>query len=290
MNLRFGTSLRQINTQSYISSLKAELFQAQRTAATGLAVETVSDAPHLWGEIGTVEDAILDTRRYMENSDQAGSILSHAETSLDEAHNIVTRVTELAVAYSSEVYSAADRQLAADEVDGLLANLVTLGNTELGGRYVFAGTAYDTPPFDDVGTYLGNGDQPSTRIGTDNWVHSGFDGDAMFRESIDALVNTAAALRTGDHTQVANQLDVLDSAGESLIRARQQVGNELRSTQDAREVAENLELVLSERHSDITAADPYESYSRLVELQSSYDAALQVTASTMRTTLFDYTR
>ena len=177
------------------------------------------------------------------------------------------------------------------EVQGLIDSIRDSMNTEFGGRYVFAGTAWDTPPFDATDVYVGNSVDPQVRIGTDQWVQTGLDGSAVFQGSVDILATLGAlatALSADDAAGVSATIGDLETASRALINARSEVGSHASAAEAASEVAASLGTVLVTRLSDILAADPAEAYSRLTELRSSYTSALQVTGSATTRTLFDY--
>jgi flagellar hook-associated protein 3 FlgL len=202
------------------------------------------------------------------------------------------RAREIAVQMSSETYSDADRDLAAIEVDALRNQLIEVGNTQFGNRYVFAGTAYDQAPFDAAGVYTGSADVPQTTAGRDLALQTGYDGAAIFDAAIAALDDLATALRSGAGSAAATQatLPDLDVGQQTIISARTVAGFEYNDAEDAFAIAENLELALQSALDARIAADPIETYTRLAELQSTYQAALQVTAQSGNSSLFDFLR
>ncbi len=61
---------------------------------------------------------------------------------------MVQRARELAVQGGNGTLSATARSLIANEVQTLKSQYVEIGNSSLGGRFIFGGTATDTAPFD----------------------------------------------------------------------------------------------------------------------------------------------
>ena len=57
----------------------------------------------------------------------------------------------------------------------------------MNGRYLFAGTAYDGEAFDDTGAYLGNTDEPETKIGANATLRTGWDGSQVFQGAVDVF-------------------------------------------------------------------------------------------------------
>ena len=243
--------------KQYMSNLANQITDAQETAITGLQVSKPSDAPQLWPEIYGVQDSIQDQGQWVDNAEAATSLLASAESALGESTSIMSEARALAVTYGSEVYSAADRNEAANLIDQMREQLVSLANSDVAGRHVFGGTAYDANPFDSVtGAYLGSTGTPETRVGENEWVQTGYDGGLVFSQAIQDLADFANVLRTGTSDDVANLLPALGASIDSLISSRQQVGYDIIDAQSAKDLAENLQDELTERQSDLIAADP----------------------------------
>ena len=89
----------------------------------------------------------------------------------------------------------------AEEVGNLKERVTNLANTEFNGRYVFSGTAYDTPPFDSTYTYAGTTTEVSIDVSVSAKAEVGFDGSDVFQGSVDvftAIDNLITGLNTDD--------------------------------------------------------------------------------------------
>jgi flagellar hook-associated protein 3 FlgL len=283
---------RASTTQRHLSELQSEIARVSEAAVTGIEVRSPSDAPGQWHGLLDLQAGVDDQPLYRANATTAMSILSTVDSALGEATDGMDRAREIAVQMSSETYSDADRDLAAIEVDALRNQLIEVGNTQFGNRYVFAGTAYDQAPFDAAGVYTGSADVPQTTAGRDLALQTGYDGAAIFDAAIAALDDLATALRSGAGSAAATQatLPDLDVGQQTIISARTVAGFEYNDAEDAFAIAENLELALQSALDARIAADPIETYTRLAELQSTYQAALQVTAQSGNSSLFDFLR
>jgi len=283
---------RATTTQRHLAQLKSEIAQVSEAAVTGIEVRSPSDAPGQWHGLLDLQAGVDDQPLYQENATTAMSMLATVDTALGEATDGMDRAREIAVQMASETYNDGDRALAAVEVDALRSQLIELGNTTFGDRYLFAGTAYDQPPFDVAGVYTGSNNVPETVAGRDLALQTGYDGSALFDDALAALDDLATALRSGVGSAAATQatLPDLDVGQQTIISARTVAGFEYNDAEDAFFIAENLELTLQSALDARIAADPIETYTRLAELQSTYQAALQVTAQSGSSSLFDFLR
>ena len=279
-------------TTATLTDLKAELDHQTEVAVTGVEVLAPHDAPGGWIEIDRLQGALADQDVYLQNGQTASAILDTAEVALSAAADAMVEAKEVAIALASESYTDEDRAEAAVQIDGLYDTLIALANTDIGGRYVFAGTAYDSPAFATDGTYQGTAEVPSVIIGDGAVVPTGFDGAVVFSDALQTLTDLAAAMRSGpgSSSAMAAILDPMDAAHDTLVDTRQQLGYHQLEVSDASGLATSLKSTLTEALNARVAADPIEALTALAELQSAYEVALQVTATSSDRTLFDFLR
>ena len=120
----------------------------------------------------------------------------------------MTRLKELALQGANDTYSLDDLANMAEEVSNLKERLVNVANTEFNGRYVFSGTAYDAPPFDNTFTYVGTTTEVSIDVSTSAKAEVGFDGSDVFQGAVDVFT-TIDNLLTGLNTDDSAVIRVL---------------------------------------------------------------------------------
>ncbi len=121
--------------------------QAQEAASTGVRVEHPGDDPAAAGLIVSYQASADRFTAISSAASAAQDELSTADGALDGVSNALSRAQELAVQLSNSTYSADQRQAGANEVDGLIKQIVSSLNTRVGNRYVFGGSKDDAPPF-----------------------------------------------------------------------------------------------------------------------------------------------
>jgi flagellar hook-associated protein 3 FlgL len=260
-------------------------------AVTGRKVNRPSDAPASMGKIVRIREEAANQESFQDNANWAQSLIGTVDTLLGSATHYMKRIQELSIGMSNETYSATDRAAAAQEVEAIREDLIRLANAEVGDRYLFAGSAYDSPPFDSAGTYGGDSEAPEVLIGSDNWVQAGWDGSDVFQGNVDVfqvLSDLSTALNANIPGDVQALLTDINTGLEQTIEAHQAVGWAFAKTDDAMILAENLEVDFTKQLSGLVDADPAESYLRLQEAQMAYSAALQVAAGGMNMGLFDH--
>jgi flagellin-like hook-associated protein FlgL len=137
----FKTGLDNIQRQS------TRLFEAQEEASSGKSVRHLSDDPVKARRILAARDTLASFDQFKRNRSTVNTSLQTTDTVLGELNNLLVRAKELAIAGANDTTIPTDRQMMAAEVAQLFAQAVQLGNTNLAGRFIFAGQAADQPPF-----------------------------------------------------------------------------------------------------------------------------------------------
>lgn len=266
-----------------------EISTLQEQATTGLEITRPSDAPEQVEYLHGLASQISDQGTWNTNAERAMSYLDATDDALGSMSDLLSSARELATQYASETYSTEDRATGAEEAQAILEQLVTLANTDIGGRYIFSGDAYDSEAYDATGTYLGDTDAPSTLVGSNQDVATGFVGSELLQSDTDifgAVTDLISALTADDTDAIAASIDSLEAAGEQISSSRTAVASEFNTAEDAFEVAENMAVLLSEAQESTAGADMVSVYTSLSELQSNYEAVLQMTASSQSMNLF----
>lgn len=270
--------------------LNSEIRRVETQAITGLKLSRPSDGPAEVASALKLQGLIADQGEYEDNITRALSFHSRADDALAQAGEIFKRAKEISIAGASESYDGTSRAAMAVEVAALVESLSAVANTRIGERYIFSGDAYDAPAFDASLSYQGGSETPETQIAASQWTQTGMDGSEVFQGSVDAfatLQDIEAALLADDPTTVSALLSDIDSAFTQLTSWRQRVGNEERMTLDAEETAGNVSAILTGEFNNLVQIDEAETYTRLSELQQSYNAAMTVGAASSSGRLFD---
>jgi flagellar hook-associated protein 3 FlgL len=278
---RLSPLLQVDRTQRYLSDLKERIASTENAAMTGLSVTQPSDAPNRWSEIYSLEDGIEDQSAFRTNAESARSLLGAVDNALDQTGDHIDEALEVAITFSSDLLGPAERNSAADRIDALVQQIVSQANTNVAGRYVFAGQNYSVEAYDSATlAYNGSTDVPKTAVGDGVFGVNGVVGSDAFGTALTALTGLSTALRTGTTADVQNQIDPLQLARVESGAVRQQAGYEWMVADDALTIADNLEQLYTSHLNEVVGADPFETLSELAGLQTTFQTALQVTAST----------
>ncbi len=151
-------------------------------------------------------------QQYSRNIGEAITWLNATESALADGIDVVQRLRELAIYASNDALSAEDRRALAPEVEQLLNHLISLGNAEVAGLFIFGGHKTQEPPYRIAGT---NGHL------LDDWynVKSGLAGTLIRPDNL-ATGSYAVSTLAGSTPNELNQAARADLLNEFIQGAR----------------------------------------------------------------------
>lgn len=270
---------------------REELEAATREASTGIRVHRPWDDPGAAAQMIGHKANADRMEAIRQNAERATSELNAADGALDGMNMILDRARQLAVQFANDTYSATERAHAANEVQGLIAQAVTVANTRHGGRYLFAGFKEDAPPFDSVGGYFGDNGIRKVEVAPGQFEDASVDGESVFKGGANgtdvfaSLQALSTALTTNNALDLQASVGTLDRSIDQVIQARARIGtgvNVFEMAQSAAEVAADADRT---QVSNLSEADVISSATRLAYAQRALDAALTASAKSFELTL-----
>jgi flagellar hook-associated protein 3 FlgL len=287
------------NVTSNLGRVTDALFKANEVVSTTKRINRLSDDP-----VGLV--SVLDLRSSLAGVDQMGrniemgkTWLTAGESALTQVESLLSDAKGLCVQMVSATTGSTERSNAAESADGYLKQLLSLSNTEVGGRYIFSGTATDTVPFsfDNEATptsvaYAGNDAPFGIKIGKSLNVEVGRDGEATFGSSGSSIFDTLIALRDAlqgnDVDGIQQSMDKLDDSMDSIRSLISDTGAKTLRLETKQTILGDLKLSYAERKSSIEDADLAEAITQMQGKELAYQAALASSSKLMSMSLVDY--
>jgi len=281
-----------------LSKITEELNKANTIVATGKRILKLSDDP-----VGLAQG--LDIKSTLSNIEQMGrnitlgkSWLAASESAMSQVQDVISEAKTLCVQMANGSIDASERRSAAETVQNLLDELVSLANTEVNGRYVFAGSETDTTPFslesDNSVTYHGDNNAFTVKIGKDATVEVGSDGEAVFGtlgqpdDVFRAFDELKTALENNDISGIQGAMSDLDSRFDHVASKISDIGSKMLRMEMKESIFQNLDLTNTERLSNIEDADIAEAILDLQAKELAYQAALSSASKVLQMSLLDY--
>lgn len=138
------------------SRLSQSLFDVNKQIASGIKIQyaqedirTFTETMRLDNEITTLDQSKNSITNALKFSNQTDSVLNEFSLSMD-------RMKTLLINASNAANSETSLDAISQELRGLEDHLKNLANTSINGQYLFSGSAIDTKPISDDGSYNGN--------------------------------------------------------------------------------------------------------------------------------------
>lgn len=283
-----------------ISASERRLGDAQNEIATGVKFDRSSQAP---SDAATYlrNQRSLDRLGQLErNSSNARLWLDTTDTALRDGVSSLTRARTLGVQGATDTNSPEARSAIASNLRSVADEMLTLANTEVNGRPIFAGTADTTIAYDASGNYLGDGGQvlrAVTRTDKFSVAASGpiafgtVNGADPYNGTVFQVINQLADMvEAGDVDEIRAGIEALDTA---MVRMQSETGRIGGLAARLDEIdARNLEsqVTTQTQISDVRDVDMAEAILRLKSAESSYEATLSAAGRTLSRSLLDFLR
>ena len=135
------------NIRTQLARGGRRLLTSQEQVATGRQINHPSDDPSGAYRVLGLKGVQARNDQYERNLSSVESRLNVSENVLGQSQEVLYRTLELAIQAANGSLDANQREVIATEVTQQLEEVKRLANSELGGRYLFAGYQTDQPPF-----------------------------------------------------------------------------------------------------------------------------------------------
>jgi flagellar hook-associated protein 3 FlgL len=290
------------SSESFLAALNRVNSRAERATreiSTGYRISSASDDPD---QIST----LLQARSELNRTTQIGVNLGRVKTEVDTAEATVSGAVKLAerarvlgTQGANSIQTPEARAAIADELDGILRQMVGLSNTTVEGRYIFGGDADASAPYtwDETQPYpvVVNQNSAATRqvlhpSGTTFAVAHNAQQifDAAGHGAFQSIFDLSAALRAGDQTGIETGLASVRDAGQHLNLQLAFYGSVQGQIREATDMSSSMVLRLKTQISSMQETDLTEAILELAQAKNQQQASLEARAKLPRTSLFDF--
>jgi flagellar hook-associated protein 3 FlgL len=290
---------------SFISDLQNNMQQLDKInqkISTGLDVNKPSDSPDKIGSIISLRDSINNITQYQSNVGSTNNYLNATSTAIGSMTNILNSAQTLAVQSANDTYSASDRSTMAVQVDNQIQEMLTLGNTQVNGQYIFGGFKTAAQPFTATlsgtsvtgVTYNGDDGLMPEEINQGDIINKNVPGSSLTAAGTDvfnSLINFRNDLQNNDTAGINADIGTLQSAYGSLTSINTDIGGRLQRTTDVSSTLTNTNTTLTGIQSKLEDVDMPTAMTNFQLQTNVYQSALSSISKLMQqTTLADILR
>ena len=296
--MRIATSTLSQGIVNQIDTLSTQQATLQNEVSTGQKISEPEDDPSGVNTALTLESELRSIQQYGSNASQALTVAQSSSAGLTSLKSVSDRAGELATLGTGTLGTSA-MQSYGTETNQLIEQAVQTANTQFDGSYIYGGTASSTPPFtvtrDSSGnisnvTYAGNTSQASIPLSSSTSVSATTDGTT--NQGIATFLNNLITLRNGlnngDTTAVTNVQAGLTDGENTIVSAIATNGGIQSRIQAAQTEQTSQTTNMQTDMSSVVDADLPTTITKLDQVQTAYQAALQSAVSTMQLSILNY--
>ncbi|RKP47381.1 flagellar hook-associated protein 3 [Cohnella endophytica] len=289
--------LRNINTNLH------KLDNYQNMESTGRKINKPSDDPVGITYALRYRSEIAMNEQYQKNMDTAQASLQHVDTVLGQVGELINRVKEITVQGLNGTNSPTALSAIGQEISQLYNHLVSLGNDQLNGKYIFNGQFTDKQPYTvaNAGTEQTDTESIDYKFAAGVTVAVNITGDEVFGVATGSPGDTgdnlfsvfkglANAFNSNDPNAATPLLESLNSRADKLLNARADIGARTNRLEFIDNRIKDLDLNLNELSGKTEDADITDVIMKLNMSQNVYQASLSVGAKVIQPSLLDFLR
>ncbi len=287
-----------------VQALKGKLDRNQEKISSQKEILAPSDDP-----VGTAQYIQLQTQQdkntqYVKNLERLTTLSGMYETSINSVSDVLTAAKQLAVTMSSDTVTKENRAAAVSEVEGMIEQLASLGNTKVGGTYIFGGKKTDTAPYavnttvdPSDGNYYsvsfsGTSDVPSVNISSGQTEKLGMSGDTVFGSGASSIFTALKGLRDGlasnNTTAIKNSMTTIDAGVDLTANNLSSIGAFTQKISNLSQVTTDNTTQLKTTASKIMDVDMISALTDYNLLTTAYETALSVMGKMQAMNILNY--
>ncbi len=302
----------------FLNNNLLSLSNLQEKLSSGQNINQPSDDPVGLTRILDISNTLRVDERYKRNIETAIAEVNTVDTVLNNMVTLVHRVQELTTQAANFTNNQDGRDAIALEVDQIISQLVQLGNTDVGGKYVFGGARTDAPPFERVSQYQidYNGNAPAENwqrqveiakgitltiningeslLGTANGAAGalpvGVAGSGLFQTLTELLIDLQSGGDVLQLDEIRNRLDDLTTDLADLAASQSVIGSTTNRLELTLGRIEERKAIFTKQYAEIQEIDVAETIANMNHHENLFQASLGVTARVIQTSLLNFLR
>ncbi|PIE22975.1 MAG: flagellar hook-associated protein 3 [Planctomycetota bacterium] len=187
MGLRITANILSSRSLTDIRGAQLGINKWRMKLSSGHSINKPSDDPTAFLRILPLNNDIREVSQFQDNATLSRDVLNTSATALEDAVRIMSEARRLTVQGANGTISGSDRKTLAASIDQLLKEMVSVGNSKLGDRYLFGGTRTRSTPFSFDGNnkvnYLGDNEQAKVSIAPGSTSTLSTSGEKVFMSS-----------------------------------------------------------------------------------------------------------
>ncbi|KON66957.1 flagellar hook protein FlgL [Peribacillus butanolivorans] len=233
-------------------------------------------------------------QQYTSNISEATNWIDSTDDAISEAVSVLQRIRELTVQGSNGTYDGEQFESVSEEIKQLKEHLVSIGDTQIGGKYIFNGQNTNVKPSsvkDGDGNILYGTGAINLEVFSGITIQINTDGSKLFGNALaigGSIDQTIDALENGG--DVSSTLEGIDETINTFLAMQAQVGARQNRIELMTDRLKQQEVFATEILSKNEDVDIEKAIMDLTTQESIHSAALSVGARIIQPSLLDFLR
>jgi flagellar hook-associated protein 3 FlgL len=274
----------------------SQISQLQNEVSTGKRINTPADDPVGAGLVMQYNSQLAYYNQYSNNAQAAQQWLSYTDSTMTQGQSVLQNARDLAVQAANGSETQADRSDIEQQVNQLYQQLVTIGNTQYNGQYIFGGNNTGSAPYPtsdaegqttDTGSVLydvGSG----THIAVNTTGNDYFGAANASDNAFGLLTQLSTDLKGNDSSAISGLLNQFDSRLNTMAAAQADVGARTNRVTMVQNSLQSMTNNITTQLSNTEDANMGQVITSLTTAQTVQQASLSVASQVLVPTLADF--
>lgn len=288
-----------------LNRTKTRYDAAINQSTSGKKLTSLSDNPADMAYVLTLRSKISQIDQFDKNINSAFGFLNTSESALNQVQNVMFSIVGLAEQGASDTVGPDERNTIADKIEEMRDEILNYANSEIMGKYIFAGSATDTVPFVVDTTppapapgrpwpivYQGNSDDIDVQADFSVTVTTNIPGDEVFTgpnyDIFSRLADLVENLRNDDTVAIGNDIGNMNEILDQVSTAMGTIGNRTSHLHQIQGLLKSFRSSVQAKMSSLEDADMAEVISNLTREEVGLQATLQSGSRIQRYSLMNY--
>ncbi len=274
--------------------------ESQKQVATGVRFERASEGPADAAAVLRNQRSLDRLAQLQRNAVNAKLWMDSADTALTDAVSSVIQARTLAVQGANDTNSPEARAAIAANLRSVSAELISLANSSVNGRPIFAGTADTSLAYDASGTFQGDAGLVLRSVTTTDSFSVAASGPVVFgttnvgnplEGTVFQMINdVAAAVESGDVARTRLGMEALDKAISRIQGELGRIGGLSSRLGEIDGRNQESQIATRAQISEVRDVDMADAIIRLRSAETSYEATLSAASRSLGRSLLDFLR
>jgi flagellar hook-associated protein 3 FlgL len=304
--MRVTQSMLSNNTLRNLSDSYQKLGKYQEQLSSQKKITRPSDDPVVVFKGISYRTSVNDVEQYQKNISEVNVWMENTEDALDKAGSSIQRVNELVLQANSGALTNDDRKKIEDEIEEIKAQLVSVANTQVAGRYIFNGSDILNAPVNYDGSTITtayNNDTINIEVSSGINLKANTLGSQIFNYDpaknlsdpggkglLGDLEALQSELKNGDNPDLSQFITNFQSHLENISSKRSSIGATMNRVELISTRLDSQEIIANKMVSENEDIDVAEVILKMQTQESIHRAALSVGSSIIQPTLVDFLR